>query len=450
MVLFDAKVHNLQMREQAFGFLPYFWLQIRGNIKLMFSKNLKYFSVGTLLTLIGLLYLTEPCHTHPAENIAAPQVNINYGNLSDDVVFPAAFRTAEYLPMLKGMRVAVTGNQTSTLGSVHLVDTLISSGVQVVKIFCPEHGFRGEAEAGKTISDGIDTKSGLPVISLYGKHKKPSDGDLKGVDMMVFDIQDVGARFYTYISTLHYIMEACAEAGIPVLVLDRPNPNGHFTDGPVLDPAFRSFVGMHPVALVHGMTMAEYARMINGEGWLEGAIRCDLRWVSMDHYTHQSLYHLPVNPSPNLQDMDAIYLYPSICLLEGTTASVGRGTDYPFRLIGHPGIKTGDTMFVPRVIPGKSDAPKWLGEPCFGWKLYGQRPDGSSLFDSLDLTWLIRMYREIGGGEKFFASSFDLLAGTDQLRKQILAETPEYEIRKSWQPGLLKFRKIREKYLIYP
>lgn len=365
-------------------------------------------------------------------------------------VLPAAFHTQHYFPVLRGKRVGVTGNQTTMLGQVHLVDTLLRSGITVGKIFCPEHGFRGEAEAGKTVTSSRDSVTGLPVISLYGKNKKPSPEDLKGIDIMVFDIQDVGARFYTYISTLHYVMEACAEQNIPVLVLDRPNPNGHYVDGPVLQEKFKSFIGMHPVALVHGMTMAEYARMINGEGWLAGGVRCDLRWVAMEGYTHSSVYKLPVNPSPNLQDMDAIYLYPSVCLLEGTVASVGRGTGFPFRLIGHPDVKTGDTMFVPVVIPGKSDSPKWLGTACYGWKLTGQRPDGASQLDSLDLSWLIRMYHEVGGGEKFFTSSFNLLAGNDVLKKQIIAGMPEAEIRQSWEPALSDFKQTRAKYLLYP
>jgi len=354
------------------------------------------------------------------------------------------------LTHLEGKRVGITGNQTTLVGSVHLVDTLLRSGISVVKVYCPEHGFRGEAEAGKAVQGGIDPETGLPVISLYGRKKKPDPGDLQGIDIMVFDLQDVGARFYTYISTLHYVMEACAEQGIPVLVLDRPNPNGHYVDGPVLDPRFRSFIGMHPVALVHGMTMAEYAGMINGEGWLAGGVRCDLTWIAITGYSHSTVYHLPVDPSPNLQDMDAIYLYPSVCLLEGTVASVGRGTDYPFRLIGHPKVRSGDTTFVPRSIPGKSEKPKFLGERCHGWKLSGQQQDGSSRLDSLDLAWLIRMYGEVGGGQQFFTSSFNLLAGNDELKKQIIAGTPEQEIRKSWEPALSEFKLIREKYLLYP
>lgn len=368
---------------------------------------------------------------------------------SDSVLQTGAQQIQLWLPMLQGKRVGVTGNQSSMIGEVHLVDSLRSSGISVIRVYCPEHGFRGEAEAGARVAGGIDPVTGLPVISLYGKHKKPLPEDLKGIDMMVFDIQDVGARFYTYISTLHYVMEACAEQGIPVLVFDRPNPHAHYIDGPVLDPAFSSFIGMHPVPLVHGMTIAEYAAMINGEGWLKGGVQCDLAVVPMKGYTRNTVYRLPVDPSPNLQDMDAIYLYPSVCLLEGTIASVGRGTDFPFRLIGHPKVKTGDTSFVPRSIPGKSEKPKLMGETCHGWLLHGQNPDGSSMLDSLNLTWLITIYRETGGGKSFFTSSFDLLAGTDALRLQILKETSEMEIRQSWRPGLEAFAKIRSKYLIY-
>jgi uncharacterized protein YbbC (DUF1343 family) len=370
--------------------------------------------------------------------------------LSESIVQTGADQTALYFSLLKGKRVGITGNQTSMIGGVHLVDSLLRAGIDVVRVFCPEHGFRGEAEAGATVQSGKDDATGLPVVSLYGKNKKPSPSDLQGIDIMVFDIQDVGARFYTYISTLHYVMEACAELKIPVMILDRPNPNGHYVDGPVLKPGFNSFIGMHHVPLVHGMTMAEYGRMINEEGWLANGILCDLMWQAMIGWDHQSVYHLPVAPSPNLQDMDAVYLYPSICLLEGTVASVGRGTDYPFRLIGHPLVTSGDTTFTPRSIPGKSENPKLQGQVCHGWKLSGTKPDGSPAADSLDLTWLIRIYNETGAGSAFFTSSFDLLAGTDQLRKQIIAGKTAQEIRASWIEELNQFKTIRKKYLLYP
>jgi uncharacterized protein YbbC (DUF1343 family) len=377
------------------------------------------------------------------------------GRISEEVEVADAFQTGamqtgRYFPLLHGKRVGVTGNQSSVVGGVHLVDTLRGAGINVVKVYSPEHGFRGEAEAGASVAGGVDAQSGIPLISLYGKNKKPTPKDLSGIDIMLFDIQDVGARFYTYISTLHYVMEACAEAGIPVLVLDRPNPNDHYVDGPVLETGYTSFIGMHPVALVHGMTMAEYARMINGEGWLANGVKCDLAWIDMPGYTRQMLYTLPIDPSPNLQDMDAIYLYPSVCLLEGTVASVGRGTDYPFRLIGHPAVKTGDTTFVPRVTPGKSESPKFLGEVCHGWLLTGSTPDGKPLTDTLDLTWLLRVYQEVGGDSSFFKSSFNLLAGNNQLRKQVVDGTPDADIRASWEPALTQYKSMRLQYLLYP
>lgn len=391
--------------------------------------------------------------------ITGCQAGERHGNLTEETIYGeedlksglriGAELTSQYLPSLAGKRVGVTGNQSSMIGTVHLVDSLISAGIEVVKVYCPEHGFRGEAEAGARVQSGTDPLTGLPVISLYGSNKKPTPADLSGIDIMIFDIQDVGARFYTYISTLHYVMEACAEQKIPVLVLDRPNPNAHYVDGPVLKPAFSSFIGMHPVALVHGMTMAEYALMINGEGWLKNGIKCDLSIVTMTNYYRSTIYKLPVDPSPNLQDMDAIYLYPSVCLLEGTIASVGRGTDYPFRLVGHPKVTTGDTTFIPRSIPGKSENPKFLGQMCHGWKLSGQSADGVPLLDSIDLTWLIRIYNETGAGKDFFTSSFNLLAGTDELKKQIIRGESEHSIRLSWQNDLEQFKAIRGKYLIY-
>lgn len=364
-------------------------------------------------------------------------------------VVPGAYRTNSYLPLIKEKRVGITGNQSSLIGKTHLVDSLLSLGIDIINVYCPEHGFRGEAEAGAVVKSDIDSITGLPVISLYGSKKKPTAEDLHGIDIMIFDIQDVGARFYTYISTLHYVMEACAEEGIPVIVLDRPNPHAHYVDGPVLNNQFSSFIGMHPVAIVHGMTIAEYAQMINEEGWLSNEIKCDLLLIPMLNYYRNTIYHLPVDPSPNLQDMHAIYLYPSVCLLEGTVVSVGRGTDFPFRLIGHPDVKNGDTAFVPRSIKGKSENPKFKGQKCFGWLLNGKDYNGGPLLDSIDLTILINMYAEIGGGEEFFRPSFNLLAGNDLLKKQIISKESEQKIRKSWQEDLDNFKQIREKYLLY-
>ena len=321
---------------------------------------------------------------------------------------------------LDGKRVAVVGNQTSVVESTHLVDTLLAKKVQVVKIFCPEHGFRGTAEAGAHVDNSVDAKTGLPIISLYGKNKKPTPEQLKDVDCVVFDLQDVGCRFYTYISTLHYVMEACAEAGIPLVVLDRPNPNGHYVDGPVLDTArYRSFVGMHPVPVVYGMTIGEYAKMINGEHWLAGGIECDLMVVPMQGYKRDSVgYQLPVSPSPNLRTAHAIALYPSLCLFEGTNCGVGRGTDYPFEWVTY-GIDTLDLR--------QEEAPA-----------------------AFSLRYLMDMYRRVPRGKFFLKNNFfEKLAGNGDLRRQIEAGMSEEEIRATWQPALDEFKKTREKYLIY-
>ncbi len=323
-----------------------------------------------------------------------------------------------------GGGVAVVGNQTSIVGSTHLVDTLLACGVNVTKIFCPEHGFRGTAAAGAHIDNSTDPKTGLPIISLYGKNKKPSPEQMADVDYVVFDLQDVGCRFYTYLSTLHYVMEACAERGIQLIVLDRPNPNGHMLDGPVLDTArYRSFVGMHPVPVVYGMTIGEYAQMINGEGWLANHARCDLTVVSMQGYKRDSVgYELPVPPSPNLRTAQAVALYPSLCFFEGTNCGVGRGTDYPFEWVTYGT----DTLDLRSYSVGEEDP------------------------DLIDLWPLIEMYRRVPQGKFFLKSNFfEKLAGTTELRRQIEAGMDENEIRATWQPGLERFKEIREKYLIY-
>lgn len=321
---------------------------------------------------------------------------------------------------LDGKRVAVVGNQTSVVEGIHLVDTLLAKGICVSKIFCPEHGFRGTAAAGAHIDNGIDPKTGLPIISLYGKNKKPSAEQLTDVDVVLFDLQDVGCRFYTYLSTLHYVMEACAESGIQLVVLDRPNPNGHYIDGPVLDTArYRSFVGMHPVPVVYGMTIGEYARMINGEHWLQGGVECDLWVAKMKGYQRDSMgYDLPVPPSPNLRNAHAIALYPSLCLFEGTNCGVGRGTDYPFEWVTYGN----DTLDL-------------------------RQRQAQSRFD---LQYLMEMYGRVPKGKFFLKNNFfEKLAGNGNLRKQIEQGISEYEIRATWQPALDEFKKTREKYLIY-
>ncbi len=320
-------------------------------------------------------------------------------------------------------RVAVVGNQTSIVGTTHLVDTLLACGIHVTKIFCPEHGFRGTAAAGAHIDNSTDPKTGLPIISLYGKNKKPTPEQMADVDYVVFDLQDVGCRFYTYLSTLHYVMEACAERGIPLIVLDRPNPNGHMLDGPVLDTATcRSFVGMHPVPVVYGMTIGEYAQMINGEGWLANHARCDLTVVPMQGYDRHGFYPLPVPPSPNLRTSHAVALYPSLCLFEGTNCGVGRGTDYPFEWVTYGT----DTLDLRSYSVGEEDS------------------------DLIDLWPLMEMYRRVPQGKFFLKSNFfEKLAGTTELRHQIEAGMSEEAIRATWQPGLERFKEIRKKYLIY-
>lgn len=362
-----------------------------------------------------------------------------------------AERTEVYLPLLQGKKVAVCGNQTSIVGNTHLVDTLISLKINVVKIFCPEHGFRGEAEAGALIASSIDRKTGLPIVSLYGNNKKPKAEQLSGIDVILFDIQDVGCRFYTYISTLHYIMEAAAENKITVMVLDRANPNGYFVDGPVLDLQYKSFVGMHPIPVVHGMTMGEYARMINGETWLANHIKCSLTVIEMQNYEHKTRYLLPVAPSPNLQIAEAIYLYPSLCLFEGTAISIGRGTSLPFQVYGHPALQTGNYVFTPHAIKNVSEHPPQKDKKCRGFNLTDYAKSHLKDSNSFSLKYLITAYQNFPQTEVFFTSSsfFDKLAGNKTLREQIIQGLSEDEIRTSWQPALTQFKEIRKKYLLY-
>ncbi|MEX2596277.1 MAG: DUF1343 domain-containing protein [Salibacteraceae bacterium] len=369
---------------------------------------------------------------------------------SADIIVGAE-RFAEYSSLLEHKRVAVTGNHSSKVKNMHLVDFLIENEVNITKVFAPEHGFRGNADAGEKVVDGIDVKTGLPIVSLYGSHKKPTEQDLTDVELMVFDIQDVGARFYTYISTMTYVMEACAEQGVSVLILDRPNPNGFYVDGPVLQESFKSFVGMHPIPVVHGMTVGELAQMINEEGWLEDKVRCDLTVIPCEDYTHNDVYILPEKPSPNLPNINSILLYPSLCFFEGTVFSVGRGTDKPFEVFGHPNMSVGSFMFVPKSGEG-AKSPKHEDVPCLGWDL--SEIGGSRVMEKqhLILDWMVNAYRDFPIKNKFFLDNgfFDKLAGTDVLRKQILSGMAAEEIRESWQPELNSFKRLRTKYLIYP
>ena len=356
----------------------------------------------------------------------------------------------EYLPLIRGKHIAVVANHTSLVGERHLVDTLLASGIEptsILKVFGPEHGFRGNRSDGQTVDDDTDPKTGISIVSLYGITKKPLPKDLVGVELMVFDLQDVGTRFYTYISTLHYVMEACAENRVPMLLLDRPNPNGGFVDGPVLDPAFTSFVGMHPIPVVYGLTIGELATMINGEGWLQDGIRCDLTVIPCKHYFHGKSCPLPVKPSPNLASDHAVMMYPSTCFFEGTVISEGRGTQTPFEIYGHPDLE-GDFSFTPVSIPGMSRYPKLKDQLCFGADLRDYSPPKG--WSKIHLEWLIDAYSKYPRKDKFFTPYFEKLAGTAELRNQIEEGWDETRIRESWRTDLDAFRLKREPYLIYP
>lgn len=366
-----------------------------------------------------------------------------------------------YLNTLKGKNIAIVANQTSVLNVLqraevapnkmgskfvakHLVDFLHQNRkITVKKVFAPEHGFRGKADAGETIVDGIDTKTGIPIVSLYGKNKKPSQQQLKGIDIVVFDIQDVGARFYTYISSLHYVMEACAEANIKVIVLDRPNPNGHYIDGPILEKEYKSFVGMHPVPIVYGMTIGEYGQMINGEKWLKNDLKCNLDVIPLENYTHRDRYSLKIKPSPNLPNDTSINLYPSLCFFEGTTISVGRGTNKQFQIYGAPDLKKSSFSFTPKANEG-AKYPKHENKVC-----YGKTLTKINFLSEIDLKWLQEAYEQSPDKKKFFNSFFTKLAGTKKLQEQIESGLSIKKIKNTWANGLNKFKKVRAKYLLY-
>lgn len=372
----------------------------------------------------------------------------------NESVTVGAARFDQYLSSLDGQNVALVGNQSSKIGSMHIVDTLLAQNVNLVKVFSPEHGFRGDADAGEKVKDGIDPKSGLPVISLYGNNKKPKSEQLSDVDVILFDIQDVGARFYTYISTMTYVMEAAAENDKKVIILDRPNPNGHYVDGPVLKVGFSSFVGMHRVPVIHGMTIGEYAQMVNDEGWLKEGIQCELEIVTCKGWDHTEFYEVPIAPSPNLPNMKAIYWYPSLCFFEGTKVSIGRGTDIPFQCVGHPDFEV-DILedlhsFVPAPNDGSSN-PKLNGETCYGYDLSKFEEKEIREKAQLDLSYLIEFYEKIGDKDFFLSNGFiNLLAGSKDLMNDIKSGMSEEEIRASWQNDLSNFKEIRKKYLLYP
>ena len=361
-----------------------------------------------------------------------------------------ADQTDQYLPLISHGKVGVVANHSSIIGKTHLVDSLLTLKIKVKKIFCPEHGFRGDGDAGEFIRNYADKKTGLPVISLYGSHKKPTAKDLKGIDVMIFDMQDVGVRCYTYISTMHYVMEACAEQGITLIILDRPNPNGFYVDGPVLDTAYRSFVGLHPVPLVHGMTIGEYAQMINGEKWLRNGIQCSIKVIPCKNYSHDMIYTLPVRPSPNLPNQTAVLLYPSIGFFEGTCISIGRGTDFPFQIFGHPSLPDIGFSFTPVEKVGASKNPPYKNEKCYGYDLREYSVKYFKDNPRINLEWLIFAYKMFKDKDKFFNSYFVNLSGTPKLKKQIEQGFDAEMIEESWKKPLDSFKTIRKKYLLYP
>lgn len=349
------------------------------------------------------------------------------------------------LPKIQGKHIALVVNYTAVVGKTHLADTLKSYGVSIKKIMSPEHGFRGTATAGEHVKDGFDTKTGLPVVSLYGQNRKPTPEQLKDVDIVIFDIQDVGVRFFTYVGTLHYVMEACAENGKKLIVLDRPNPNAGYIDGPVLLPEFKSFIGMHPVPVVHGLTVGEYAQMINGEGWLEGKKKCDLEVIPLKNWKHSDTYSLPIKPSPNLPNDQAVKLYPTICFFEGTALSLGRGTQIPFQVIGHPDLKGMPFQFTPVDLPGMAIDPPLENKVCNGLDLRTV-----VVPEKIALHYLIDMYKAFPDKGKFFVPHFSRWAGNTLLAQQIKDGLSEDQIRESWQKDLDVYKEMRNKYLMYP
>lgn len=384
-----------------------------------------------LILVLALCYTLIACQAQTTERVVV-----------------GAEQTAKYLPLLQGKRVAIFSNHTGMVGDKHLLDVLIENGVNVTAIFSPEHGFRGNADAGEHVSSSVDKKTGVPILSLYdGKGNKPSTASMQKFDVLVMDIQDVGLRFYTYYITMCRLMDACAEQGREVLLLDRPNPNGHYVDGPILDMKYKSGVGWLPIPVVHGMTLGELAQMVNGEGWLPEKRQCTLTIIPCLNYTHQTLYQLPIAPSPNLPNMKAVYLYPSICLFEGTPVSLGRGTDMPFQVYGHPTMKGYDFSFTPRSKAGAKNPPQ-QDKLCHGVDLRGLSNE-AIWAKGLDLTYVIDAYRNLNMGDKFFTSFFNLLIGTDKVKKMIIEGKRAEEIRATWQEDVEKFKKQRKPYLLY-
>lgn len=424
---------------------------------------MKHFLNYLLNTIILSLLL---CACGPSTTVAFnPAVPNPYKIKAEDIDKPkkgklltGAEQTALYVPYLKGKRVGMVVNPTSIIGKSTTVDSLLELGVNIVKIFGPEHGFRGNASAGMHIDDDVDAKTGIQAISLYGNHSTPTKQDLDDVDIMIFDIQDVGVRFYTYINTLQHVMEACADYGKELLILDRPNPNGFYVDGPVLDLRFKSGIGLKPIPAVHGLTVGEYAQMLNGEGWLDNKLKCKIKIIPVANYTHDTPYELPVKPSPNLNTAQSILLYPSTCLFEGVYLNHGRGTQFPFTIIGGPSLKGKyNFSFTPKSIKGMSETPIFMNKVCYGLDLRNYDTNIFRKTKQINLSWMIELYKASPNKADFFNSRLsnqmlpiERLIGVADFRAQIIAGKSEKEIRASWEPGLSKYKTMRKKYLLYP
>jgi len=396
-----------------------------------------------------------PLHKYP---VVAPGTDYPDQKVTKNKIITGADQTEKYLPYLQGKRVAILANPTTIIGKKHLVDSLHSRGINIVKVFGPEHGFRGNASAGVKVADETDPATGIPVISLYGAKTKPSKEDLSDVDIMIFDVQDVGCRFYTNINVLARIMEACAENGKELLLLDRPNPNGYFIDGPVLDMSLKSGIGMFPIPITHGLTIAEFAQMANGQGWLANKMKCKLKIIPVANYNHSMYYELPVKPSPNLNTQQSVMLYPSVCLFEGTVLNLGRGTYFPFTVLGNPDLKGKyDFSFTPVSIKGMSETPQHMNQVCYGLDLRKYNMEDLLKKKQINLQWMMELYKAYPYKEKFFdytqskeMGNINKLSGTTQFKEQIITGKSEAEIRKSWEPGLSEYKIMRKKYLLYP
>jgi uncharacterized protein YbbC (DUF1343 family) len=422
----------------------------------MKNISMKIFSATVLLFLFSFNFVFAQqgwmSDTAATTDTSSAKIDTSYSSADTVPVKIKKFMTGadqvkSYLTLIRGKRVAIVANQTSMVGNTHLVDTLLKLKVNIVCVFSPEHGFRGDAAAGEKVGDYKDPATRIPVISLYGEHLTPTKKDLQNVDVVLFDIQDVGARFYTYISTLGNIIDACGDNEKFLIVLDRPNPNGFYVDGPVLEGSKRSFVGMYPIPIVYGLTSGELANMINSEMWVRHA-PCRMRVIKMKLYSHRQLYNLPVKPSPNLPDMTSVYLYPTLCLFEGTAMSIGRGTDTPFHSVGYPGFKDATTTFTPQSTPAAPN-PQYRDTLVSGWDLKYTVEDTTKLPTQLNISWIIKMYESYPDKKTFFTPFFDKLAGTSKLREQIVKGMSEDKIRESWQDDIKEYMTLRKKYLLY-